>query len=332
METESDIIYMRRAIDLARNGLQYASPNPMVGAVIVADDGRIIGEGYHRRCGEAHAEVNAVASVADRDALRRATIYVTLEPCAHYGKTPPCALLLTQCGFRRVVVGAVDPFAKVAGRGIAMLRQAGIEVTTGVLEQECRDINPVFFTAHTLRRPWVTLKWAQSADGFIDRRRQPDEPASRLSSPLTTMLVHRLRTLHDAILTGSGTALADRPQLTSRLWPGRQPLRVIADRRRRIAPGLAEGFVILGNAGSTPADYLADLYGRGVTSVLVEGGRELLQSFIDAGCYDAVRVETAPVCLTDGIKAPVLNATPTATEIVDGRRIDSYGHLPWYWR
>ena len=275
---------MRRAIELARHGLGTTSPNPMVGAVITLPDGTVTGEGWHRRCGEGHAEVNAIASVADRAMLKDATIYVTLEPCSHYGKTPPCAKLIIDCGIPRVVVGTLDPAPWVAGRGVAMLREAGIEVTTGVLEQECRAINPVFMTAHTLGRPWVTLKWAQSADGFIDRERTPQEGATRFSTALSTMLVHRLRSLHDAILTGSGTVISDNPSLTTRAWPGRNAIPVIADRRGRIDPATIrldrERLITLADAD--PSSMLGTLHANGITSVLVEGGATMLQAFIDA--------------------------------------------------
>lgn len=289
--------YMRRALELARHGRLDASPNPMVGAVIVAPDGRIIGEGWHRRHGEGHAEVNAVASVADPALLRDATMYVTLEPCSHYGKTPPCASLIIEKRIPRVVVGCLDPFEKVSGRGVNMLREAGVEVITGCLEAECVALNRKFMTAHRLHRPYVTLKWAESADGYID---------GRISTPVTSMLVHKLRATHDAILVGSGTVLADRPSLDTRLFAGRSPLRVILDRRGRT------GWV---NGGNTLvySDYaelievLSDLYSRGVTSLLVEGGADVLRSFMAAGLWDAIRVERGTVNLGGNVKAPELN-------------------------
>lgn len=327
----TDELYMSRAIELARHGLGTVSPNPMVGCVIVAD-GRIIGEGWHRKWGEGHAEVNAVASVSPTDSrlFAEATAYVTLEPCCHYGKTPPCARLLADKGVRRVVIGSLDPFAKVSGRGVAILREAGIEVTVGVLEQECRALNPTFMLAHTEGRPWVTLKWAQSADGFIDTVRTADEAAAWFSTPLTGMLVHRLRSLHDAILVGSGTMVSDRPQLTVRSWPGRNPHRYVADRRSTLTAAQTEGFDVLGRGGETsPAQYLAALYGAGCTSLLVEGGRSLLQSFIDSGLFDMVRVETAPFSLGAGVEAPRLAGTPVRSELIDNRRIDYYGSAPW---
>ena len=232
--------WMRRCLDLARCGCYGAPPNPMVGAVIVCD-GRIIGEGYHRHCGDAHAEVNAVNSVrpADRPLLRRSTIYVSLEPCAHFGRTPPCAELIARLGVPRVVVGCVDPFARVQGRGIAMLREAGCDVTVGVLDAECRELNRRFFIFHTHHRPYITLKWAQSADGFLDRRRDGGQPA-RLSSPRSLMEVHRLRAQHGAILVGHTTLRLDHPRLDVRCWPGNSPRRLILG---RVSPDeLPEGF------------------------------------------------------------------------------------------
>lgn len=309
--------YMRRGIQLARCGVAGVSPNPLVGAVIVSPDGVILGEGYHRKYGEGHAEVNAVADCRKRygaraaELLKSATVYVTLEPCSHYGKTPPCAKLLVDCGVKRVVIGSGDPNEKVHGRGINMLRDAGIEVTVGVLDDECRELNPRFMTSHTKGRPWITLKWAQSADGYMDSVRKADESAYRFSTPTTSALVHRLRSLHDAVVVGSGTAIADRPRLDSRLWPGgRNALRVVMDRNGRIDSGAFDIVV----SQSTIADAVKTLHDRGVSSVLVEGGAAVLQSFIDAGMYDAVRIEVNPVVLGSGVKAPKWPALPYEIE------------------
>ncbi len=325
--------YMRRALELAAHGAGNVSPNPMVGAVIVCD-GRIIGEGYHRCYGQAHAEVNAVNSVApdDRPLLSRSTIYVTLEPCSHYGKTPPCAKLLIDCGIPRVVVGAVDPFSRVAGRGINMLREAGIEVVTGVLARESQRLNAAFFTAHTLHTPFVTLKWAQSADGFMDCKRTPDRPAARFSTAETTTLCHQLRSLNDAILTSAVTANADRSQLTVRHWDGRSPRTVVIDRSRRLAhdaPIRATDPIIYN--GGTLTDILSDLYSaHGVTSLLVEAGPTLLQSFIDQDLWDVARVETAPFQLGDegAAPSPRLAATPIRTDYIGSNRLDLYTQNP----
>ncbi len=325
MMKDVDKRFMARALQLARNGEGNASPNPMVGAVIV-HDGKIIGEGWHRRCGEGHAEVNAVASVRDCSLLSESTIYVTLEPCSHYGKTPPCARLLIDCGIPRVVVGSLDPFDKVSGRGVAMLRDAGVDVTVGVLEEECRCLNHKFITAHTQHRPYVTLKWAQSADGYLDFKRMPGELSAKISTPVTSVLVNRERSLHDAIMVGSGTVLGDEPGLTLRGWGvGHDPVPVILDREGRIPvdnrllqnqrviyfsttcrKGIAAEKVAV-----DPHDLgrvLAELYARGITSVLVEGGATLLRSFIDTSLWDAVRVEVSPREFGEQgrVKAPML--------------------------
>ena len=277
--------YMRRCLQLAANGLQGAHPNPMVGAVIVVND-RIIGEGYHVRCGEGHAEVNAFASVRPEDEhlLPEATIYVSLEPCSHYGKTPPCADLIISKGVRRVVVGTVDPFAEVQGRGLAKLREAGIEVTVGVLEEECRWLNRRFFTYHTLHRPYIILKWAQTANGFIDDHGK----ALLISNEQTQMLSHQLRAEEDAILVGHTTADRERPQLTVRHWHGPDPKRIVLTHQRPLS------------------QLIDDLYQQGVQSLIVEGGLQSHEAFIKAGYYDEVRVETAPVTVTDGTRAPRL--------------------------
>lgn len=234
----TDEKYMARCIQLARNGFYGAAPNPMVGAVIV-HEGKIIGEGYHIRCGEAHAEVNAICSVYNPELLKDSTIYVSLEPCSHYGKTPPCADLIIEKGIPRVVVGCTDPFARVFGRGIRKLRDAGIEVTVGVLEKECLALNRRFIRFHLHHRPYITLKWAESADGYMDRPRTDfrTEKPYAFSTPYTQMLVHGLRAGQQAILVGRQTALADDPSLTNRLWPGRSPLRLVIDRGGTLPSG-----------------------------------------------------------------------------------------------
>lgn len=310
---EVDERYMRRALCLAGNGLLDASPNPMVGAVLVDPSGKIIGEGWHRRCGEGHAEVNAVASVADTSLLRNATMYVTLEPCSHYGKTPPCASLIIEKGIPRVVIGCLDPFEKVAGRGVRMLKDAGVEVVTGCLEKECLELNEKFVTSHRRKRPFVTLKWAESADGSID---------GKISTPLTSMLTHRLRATHDAILVGSGTVLADNPRLDTRLYAGHSPLRVILDRRGRVMDAV-DGTTIIYREFSSLNDVLEDLYKRGITSVLVEGGAELHRSFIDSGLWDAMRIERGCKNINGKVKAPCLSSDceVESVDIVDMNRI-----------
>ena len=308
----SDIKYMRRCLQLARCGEAGAAPNPMVGAVVVCD-GRIIGEGFHRRCGGPHAEVNAIGSVREKHLLCRSTIYVSLEPCSHYGKTPPCADLIIRSGIPRVVIGCADPFAKVNGSGIKKLQDAGCEVVVGVLEQECRELNRRFITFHQKHRPWITLKWAQSEDGFIGKDASVPlingENRVIFSNALTQALVHRLRARHQAILVGTNTALIDNPTLTTRYWSGPNPLRLTIDRK-----GILPTTLHLLD-GSTPSivytheslkEILTDLYERGIQSLLVEGGAKLLQSFIDEGLWDEARIETAPCCLKQGVAAPLL--------------------------
>jgi diaminohydroxyphosphoribosylaminopyrimidine deaminase/5-amino-6-(5-phosphoribosylamino)uracil reductase len=329
-----NIEYMRRALQLAAQGFGNTTPNPMVGSVIVSADGRIIGEGYHRKCGEGHAEVNAVASVreSDRAQLHDATMYVTLEPCSHYGKTPPCAKLIIDNKIGRVIVGALDPFDKVSGRGIAMLREAGIDVVTGVLADESKQLNAQFMTAHTLKRPFITLKWAQSADGYIDHRRTADQPAARFSGSLTGSGVHRLRAAHDAILVGSNTIIADRPQLNVRNWQGRNPQPVILDRRQRIDVSnlhFAKEPIIY---HCQLSEALADLYARGITSVLVEGGAAVLQSFIDAGMWDAARIERAEFALGErgATPAPKLHKAAIAQYEVNESLITYHSNNPLF--
>lgn len=309
MEFDYDEKYMRRALQLAANGRGFTRSNPMVGAVIVAPDGRVIGEGWHRKYGEGHAEVNAVASVneKDRHLMKESTIYVTLEPCSHYGKTPPCAKLLIDCGFPKVVVGAGDPNPKVNGRGIAMLREAGAQVVTGVLAEESIALNRIFFTAQTLHRPYIYLKWAQSADGFMDVKRKPIEPAYAFSDSVTRLTTMKLRSEFQAIMTTATTFIADRPRLTLRNWEGVQPQRFIYDRKDQLkheGMEVPEGFIVLspsnfpehfqnGESLMTPFSIIYNVYG--LTSVLVESGPRYLSSLLQAGLWDELRVETSPV-------------------------------------
>ncbi len=339
--------YMRRALQLARLGAGHTSPNPMVGAVIVGPDGRIIGEGWHRKCGEAHAEVNAVASVADPALLRDSTIYVTLEPCSHYGKTPPCANMLIERGIPRVVVGCLDPFVKVAGRGVKLLQEAGVEVAIGVLEQDCRALNKRFMTAHTNGRPWVQLKWAQTADGFIALPPEAGENPLHMSTPVTMRLMHRQRALCDAIVVGASTARIDNPSLTTRYWPGRSPLRVILSRHLSIPDDLnllndgLPTIVYNGVKSETvgPVEYvkmdtpeprcwLEDLYRRGVTSVMVEGGTRVLQGLIDAAIWDEARIETSPRRVGHGVPAPVIDGRTVTRHLIDGNTITYLAPAP----
>ncbi len=337
--------YMRRCIELARNGRCNVAPNPMVGAVIVCD-GRIIGEGYHIRCGEAHAEVNAIRSVKRTELLTRSTIYVSLEPCSHYGKTPPCADLIVERQIPRIVVGCTDPFSEVAGRGIAKLRAAGREVVTGVLEDECRRLVRRFITFHTQKRPYITLKWAQSADRFIDRLRTEGTPVI-LSTPLTSLCTHKLRAESDAILVSGKTALLDNPSLTVRHWQGKNPVRVVLSPHTQLPPTLhlfdGEARTLAFTSPDNPTEapnaerielppaadplhhLLRTLYEMKLQSLLVEGGSRLLQSFIDAELWDEIRIEQSPIRLESGVEAPEISPrTVGETEIRFGRNIFHY--------
>lgn len=318
---------MWRCIQLAKCGAMGAPPNPMVGAVIV-HEGKIIGEGYHRRCGGPHAEVNAIRSVRDESLLKDSTIYVSLEPCSHYGKTPPCADLIIEKQIPRVVVGCQDPFAKVNGQGIRKLRDAGIEVEVGVLEKECLELNRRFITFYQLHRPFVTLKWAQSEDGFMDAERDESEKPVQFSTTFTQTLVHQLRAMHQAIMVGTKTVLMDNPTLTTRLWEGPNPLRVTIDRYGVLPESvhLKDGKVptVIYDTGNL-REILSDLYKRGVQSLMVEGGGRLLQHFIDEGLWDEARVEIAPFCLDRGVSAPRMKEVNLKAELsVDGRKILNY--------
>ena len=287
--------------------MQNARPNPMVGAVIVAplNPPRIIGEGYHVRCGEGHAEVNAFASVRaeDEHLLPESTIYVSLEPCSHYGKTPPCADLIIKKGVKRVVVGCIDEFAEVQGRGIRKLREAGIDVNVGVLEAECRELNRRFFTFHRLHRPYIILKWAQTANGFIDDHGK----AMPISTPFTQMLVHKLRAEEDAIVVGRVTNEREHPQLNVREWNGPDPKRLVVDRQHPLN--------------------LESLYAHNVQSLIVEGGRNTLDSFLAQNLWDEIRVETNLQLTVDGgTRAPQLPAYAEVIkqQVYDGNAIISY--------
>ena len=284
---EEDIRYMRRCIQLALNGMQDAKPNPMVGALLVCN-GRIIGEGYHVRFGERHAEVNCFSSVkpADEYLLPQSTLYVSLEPCSHYGKTPPCADLIIRKGVRKVVVGCTDPFAQVQGNGIRKLREAGIEVAVGVLEKECLALNKRFIIYTTRMRPYIILKWAQTINGFIDDHFR----TLSISTPFTKILSHKLRAENDAILVGRVTDEKEHPVLNVRHWSGPNPMRIVLQHRQNIA------------------DLMGSLYEQKVQSLIVEGGAKTLQSFLNAGLWDEIRVETAPLTVTDGTPAPHIPA------------------------
>lgn len=313
-QESSDNIFMRRALQLAANGAGHVAPNPLVGCVIV-HDGLIIGEGWHQQYGGEHAEVNAIHGVLDPSLLRSSTLYVTLEPCAHYGKTPPCSKLIIEMGIPKVVIGTIDPFAEVAGKGIAMLQAAGCEVKIGILETDCRWLNRRFFCFHERNRPYIILKWAQSADAYM-------APVGKgpywISDPASKLLTHRWRSEESAILVGAGTVLADNPALTTRLVEGPSPLRIVLE----VAP-LSNTHLVFDSQAPTlrypmhQGDWslqiptlLEALKKEDINAVLVEGGAKTLEAFLKSGLWDEMRVFIAPNDLENGIPAPTLPPTP----------------------
>ncbi|MDH6354157.1 diaminohydroxyphosphoribosylaminopyrimidine deaminase/5-amino-6-(5-phosphoribosylamino)uracil reductase [Dysgonomonas sp. PH5-45] len=342
---DTDHIYMTRCLQLAQMGRGYVAPNPMVGAVVVHNN-RIIGEGFHRQYGQAHAEVNAINSVREKHLLPHSTIYVSLEPCSHYGKTPPCAQLIIDSRIPRVVVATTDPFPEVAGRGITMLKDAGVEVVEGVMRAEADELNKEFLMSQINRRPYVYLKWAQSQDGYIAGVNEKNEIVrTQISSAFTSMLVHKLRAEVASIMVGTDTAVVDNPSLTTRLWYGRNPVRVVIDRKGRI-PELNNllnnavrtyiftetvdtqttigntTFVPMSAGGDSLKEVLLALNNLKINSILVEGGRRLLQSFIDAGLWDEAFVETADIMLKKGTSAPVIVGEETIIFRENDRKIE----------
>lgn len=340
--------YIARCIEIARRGEYYVAPNPMVGAVLVDGNGRVLAEGWHERFGEGHAEVNCFKSLEKskyRDIdLSKCTLFVSLEPCSHYGKTPPCAKLIIEKGVGRVVVGMLDPNPLVAGRGVKMLREAGIEVVVGVLEKECRELNKRFLMLHEHHRPYVVLKWAQTGDGFIDRLRLTDRFADRpihlngalaISTERTKAIVHRMRAENMAIMVGTNTVIMDNPRLMTTHWEGRNPIRVTVDRHGRI-PMESKIFerkesdyagidpVIVYRERTDWKYILEDLAGRGIHSVMVEGGTTLLNHIIETGLWDEMHIEVAPeITIGEGVAAPNVNLSDFIgdLEVVDGHKL-----------
>ena len=329
--------FMQRCLDLALLGMGDVAPNPMVGCVIVYNE-RIIGEGYHQQYGQAHAEVNAIHSVKDPALLAHATLYVSLEPCAHFGKTPPCADLIIRSGIPHVVIGTVDPFAKVAGKGIERMEKAGIKVETGILEQQCRDINRRFFTFHEKKRPYVLLKWAQTLDGYIDTDRSETQHPTWITNALSKRLVHKQRSQESAILIGTNTALFDNPALTVREWSGSQPLRMVIDRTLRLENNLhlfdqsVPTWVFTASPAKDsssvkyiPLDFeknivpqlLTALYERNILSLIVEGGSFLLNSFLKEDLWDEAFVYTGNQFFGKGVKAPPISGHVSGFENLD---------------
>lgn len=334
----TDEKYMARCIELAKMGAANVSPNPMVGCVIVYK-GKIIGEGYHEKYGEAHAEVNAIRSVKDPNLLKQSTLYVSLEPCAHHGKTPPCSDLIVEKQLARVVIGTIDPFAEVAGKGIEKLINNGIDVKLGVLENECLELNKRFFTFHNKKRPYILLKWAQTADGFIDMERDAGNygQPTWITGQGALVRVHEMRAMEDAILVGTRTAEKDNPSLTTRLVEGKNPLRLVLDRDLKLPPSLhlfdnstptvvingiksakSENteWVQIDYAKNVPKQILEILYQNEKLSLIVEGGKQLLQSFIDAELWDEAHIYTGDTLFEKGVTAPVIKGTPEHNEII----------------
>ncbi|RKS50772.1 diaminohydroxyphosphoribosylaminopyrimidine deaminase [Gillisia mitskevichiae] len=330
--------YIKRCIQLAENGLGTTNPNPMVGSVIVHDN-KIIGEGWHRKAGEPHAEVNAINSVKDRSKLKKATIYVSLEPCSHYGKTPPCSDLIIASGIKKIVIGSIDPFPAVSGKGIKKLMDAGCQVTLGILDKECNALNKRFFTFHKHQRPYIILKWAQSVDGFLapisSEEKNKREPIW-ITNKYSQQLVHKWRSEETAILVGTNTAVKDNPKLNTRLWEGKNPIRVIIDQHLRLTDDSAlldksiKTIVICGEVAKKnnlksssenlifeiidftkeiTAEICKILYKHAIQSIIIEGGAKTLQSFIDSELWDEARIFTGEAHFNNGIKAPIAPGT-----------------------
>lgn len=337
---------MNRCLELARLGAGDVAPNPMVGCVIVHQD-RIIGEGFHQKCGQAHAEVNAIRSVKNKELLKTSILYVSLEPCAHFGRTPPCSNLIIEHQIPRVVVGSVDPFAEVAGKGIEKMQKAGIQVDVGILKDDCLWLNRRFFTFHEKKRPYLILKWAQSIDGFldIDRLQLAYGQPTWISNELSRRQVHKQRTEEAAVLIGTNTALKDNPSLTVRDWSGKQPVRLVLDRKNRLPDTiqLKDGkhptvifsekkitsktnleFVQIDFQSNIFSPILKFLYDRELQSVIVEGGRYLLQSFIDQGLWDEAHVYYGDSFFVRGVSAPQLPVAPIKTEYLDGTLLNMF--------
>lgn len=322
--------YMNRCVELAKNGLGTTYTNPLVGSVIVYNN-EIIGEGWHRKAGEPHAEVNAVNSVKDKSLLSKATIYVSLEPCSHFGKTPPCCDLIIQHKIPNVVIGTIDPFAKVAGNGIKKLIEAGKNVTVGILEDACNELNKRFFTFHQKKRPYIILKWAESSDGFIAPETRAEQKPVWISNIYSRQLVHKWRSEEQAILVGTQTVIDDNPKLDVRDWTGTNPVRIVLDKSGRIPEdyfvkdGSVKTIIITENQNlknstsvffencifdnTLPFSIVSILQQYDIQSLLIEGGKQTLQTFIDAGLWDEARVFKGAVTLQSGTAAPFITGT-----------------------
>ena len=340
--------YIKRCIELAKNGLGETYPNPMVGSVIVVND-VIIGEGWHKKAGEPHAEVNAVNSVKDKLQLKNATIYVNLEPCSHYGKTPPCSNLIVASGIKNVVIGIIDSNSKVSGRGVEYLKNNGCNVIVGVLEKQCAMLNKRFFTFHNKKRPFIILKWAETTDGFIDRLRDntSEKSPNWISNKYSQQVVHKMRAVEQAILVGTTTVLNDNPSLTVRSWKGNNPVRIILDRTLKIPNNynLFDRSVntivltekkptksIIDNVQFEVVDFSKDLpkqicdilYKNEIQSVIIEGGSQTLQSFIDTNLWDEAYVFVGNNSFKTGLKAPKMKKVPIEIKIISTDTLKIY--------
>lgn len=333
-------IYIKRCIQLAKNGLGTTYPNPLVGSVIVYED-KIIGEGWHRKAGEPHAEVNAIQSVKDKSLLSNATIYVSLEPCSHYGKTPPCCDLIIKHKIPKVVIGSIDPNKKVCGTGIKRLTDNGADVIVGILEKECNELNKRFFTYHNKQRPYIILKWAESQDGFIAPLSKDKKEPIWISNRYSRQLVHKWRSEEQAILVGTQTVLTDNPKLDTRDWKGQNPLRIIFDRNGKITndyhvKDYKTKTLIITEQENLNSDEnlifesiifdkqlskncLAILHKYGIQSLIIEGGRNTLQTFIDDNLWDEARVFNGNISLKEGVMAPVLREIYKTNKIQDDK-------------
>lgn len=336
----NDELYIKRCIELARKALGKTYPNPLVGSVIV-HNGKIIGEGYHHKAGENHAEINAINSVEDKSLIPESTIYVSLEPCAHYGKTPPCALKIKELGFKKVVIGAMDSHDKVNGKGKKIIQDAGIEAVSGILEKECIELNKRFFTYHEKKRPYIILKWAESGDGFLDKDFRP----TAISNSLVNQLVHQLRADEHAILVGTQTALNDNPGLTVRHAEGINPVRILIDFDLKVpshfkmyndeAPTLiintrkeeAVGNIRFIKAGKENflQNLMDVLYKEQIQSVIIEGGNYTLRQFINEELWDeAIVIRNEELKLENGTKAPLVDVQPEEIKIFRDNCVSIY--------
>lgn len=323
--------YMSRCLQLAKIGEYYVAPNPMVGAVLVNQEGKILAEGWHKIYGSAHAEVNCFLDYEEHYSNpipKESTLFVSLEPCSHYGKTPPCADLIISKGIKKVVVGCLDPNPLVAGKGIEKLKNAGIEVISGILEKECRELNKRFFCLQEKHRPYIILKWAQTADGFLDYTRTIGSQTSPLviSTEVTKQLVHKMRAENMSILIGSGTALLDDPKLLTTRWSGRNPIRILLDKRKRVptdARIFSNDAQTIVYSDNTEWEFvIKDLASRGIHSVLVEGGANVLNHIINSGIYDEIHIEVNPrLSIGVGVAAPKISLTNSQFEEIDGNQL-----------